>query len=81
MIALFYLGCLISIVTGIWFLVVAFKTSVWWGLGCLILPFVSLIFLFMHWEAAKKPFLWSLLGFVMIIVPVLMHPELMGGLS
>jgi hypothetical protein len=80
MIALFYIGCLISIVAGIWFLVVAFKTSILWGLGCLIVPFVSLIFLFMHWEAAKKPFLWSLLGFVMIIVPVLMHPEWMSGL-
>ena len=79
MIALFYIGCLISIVAGIWLLVVAFKTSILWGLGSLIVPFVGLIFVIMHWEAAKKPFLWSLLGFVLIIVPVLMQPQLLAG--
>jgi len=80
MTALFFIGCVITIVAGIWFLVVAFKTSILWGLGCLIVPFVSLIFLFMHWEAAKRPFLWNVLGLAMIIVPVLMHQEWMGGL-
>ena len=80
MIALFYIGCLVSIIAGIWLLVVAFKTSIWWGLGSLIVPFVSLIFVIMHWETAKKPFLWGLLGFAMIIVPVLTQPELMGAL-
>jgi hypothetical protein len=78
MIILFYLGLLISIVAGIWLLVVAFKTSVWWGLGSLLLPFVSLIFVILHWQVAKKPFLWGLLGAVLIVVPILMNPELMA---
>lgn len=41
-------GFIISVVAGIWFLVVAFKQSVLWGLGCLFVPFVSLIFLIIH---------------------------------
>jgi hypothetical protein len=78
MIILFYLGLLISIVAGIWLLVVAFKTSVWWGLGSLLIPFVALIFVIMHWQVAKKPFLWNLLGAVLIVVPLMMNPELLA---
>jgi hypothetical protein len=81
MIALFYAGCLVSIVAGLWLLVVAFKTSILWGLGSLIVPFVSLIFVFMHWQDARKPFLWSLLGIVLMVVPLVSHPELMSGLQ
>jgi hypothetical protein len=81
MIILFYIGVLISIVAGIWLLVVAFKTSVWWGLGSLLIPFVALVFVIMHWQVAKKPFLWNLLGAVLIVVPVLMNPELMSRMS
>jgi hypothetical protein len=77
MIAMFYIGCVMSIVAGIWLLVVAFKTSIWWGLGSLVIPFISLIFVFMHWQAAKSPFLWSLLGIVLMVFPLLAHPELM----
>jgi hypothetical protein len=75
MIALLYIGCLITIVASI------FKTSVLWGLGCLIVPFVSLIFVFLHWQAAKAPFLWSLLGIVLMVIPLAMHPELTGRLQ
>ena len=52
-----YIGLL---VTGIWLLVLAFQDSVIWGLACLCLPFVSLIFVITHWEEAKAPFLGSL---------------------
>jgi hypothetical protein len=80
MIALFYIGALVTIVTGIWLLIVAFKTSIWWGLGCFFLPFVSLVFVILHWHDAKKPFLWGLVGVAMMVVPVLMQPELAGAL-
>ena len=80
MIALFYVGLLVSVVAGIWLLVVAFKTSVWWGLGSLLIPFVALIFVIMHWQVAKKPFLWNLLGGVLIAVGILMNPEVTQSL-
>jgi hypothetical protein len=77
MIAMFYVGCVVSIVAGIWLLVIAFKTSILWGLGSLIVPLVGLIFVFMHWEAAKYPFLWSVAGVALMVFPLLSHPELM----
>ena len=55
---------------GIWFLIVTFQESVGWGLGCLFVPFVSLIFLILHWDVAKKPFLVSLLGTVTYIMAI-----------
>ena len=68
------IGAIVSLIGGIWFLVVAFRQSVWWGLGCLFIPFVSLVFLIMHWRDAAKPVFVSLLGTVLIIVVALMMP-------
>ena len=50
------LGALFSIVGTLWLLMVIFKESILWGLGCLFLPFVGLIFLLKHWSVARKPF-------------------------
>jgi hypothetical protein len=64
-----YIGAAIA---GIWFLIVAFQEDVWWGLGCLFVPFVSLIFLFAHWEEAKRPFLAELAACVPLLLGTLM---------
>jgi hypothetical protein len=37
------------------FLVVTFRTSIGWGLACLLIPPVALAFGATHWEAAKWP--------------------------
>ena len=57
-------GGLGLLVTGLWMLVLQFKTSILWGLGCLIIPLVSLVWLVMHWEVGKRPFLFSLVAAV-----------------
>ena len=75
MTALLILGGILSIVGGIWLLVVAFQTSVWWGLGSLLLPFVSLIFVIMHWQVAKKPFLISVVGTVLLLFAAWKSPQ------
>ena len=72
---------LVAAVFGIMLLVEAFKVHVLWGLGSIFVPFVSLIFVIMHWQVAKKPFLWNLLGAVLIVVPLIMNPELMAQMS
>jgi hypothetical protein len=36
--------------------------SLWWGLGCLFLAPVTLVFLLVHWKVALRPFLLSLAG-------------------
>lgn len=43
-----YLGLAILFIGTIWFLIVAFSENILWGLGCLFLVPVSLIFLIMH---------------------------------
>jgi hypothetical protein len=74
MVALLYLGGLIAFVGGIWLLVVAFKESVWWGLGSIFIPFVSLVFVIVHWQVSKKPFLIQLAGIALCIVGVMAAP-------
>lgn len=49
-------------------LIAAFSTNVWWGLGCLLLSPVSLIFLVLHWDVAKNPFFLQVVGFVIILI-------------
>jgi hypothetical protein len=40
----------------IWFLILAFQESVLWGIGCMCVPLVWLIYLIQHWDEAKRPF-------------------------
>ena len=75
-ITLLLVGGLIAFVGAIWMLVVAFRTSVLWGLGCLIVPFVSLIFLVLYWSDAKKPFLYQVLGAILMGVGFAMGPPM-----
>jgi hypothetical protein len=75
MYALLIVGGILSIVGGIWLLVVAFKESVWWGLGSFFIPFVGLIFAIMHWQVAKKPFLISLAGGVLCVIAAMNSPH------
>jgi hypothetical protein len=69
---LLFLGWLVSIVGGIMLLVVAFKESILWGLGCIFIPFVALIFIVMHWEQSKKPFFIELAGAVLVIIGIIL---------
>jgi len=55
-------GMLIALVASIGYLVAAFRVGFWWGLGCLFVAPVSLLFLILHWNVARKPFFISLGG-------------------
>jgi hypothetical protein len=66
--ALYLIGALIGLACGIWIAVLAFQESVLWGLGCLLLPIVSLVFVFLYWEIGRKPFLVSLGGAALMVV-------------
>lgn len=61
--ALLYVGLGIFIIGGVGTLIAAFKTSILWGIGCLLIAPVSLLFLIMHWDNAKNPFFLQLIGF------------------
>jgi len=50
----------VSLVCQVLILIEAFKTSIWWGLGSLFVPFVVLLFIATNWSNVKKPFLVNL---------------------
>lgn len=66
--ALTVIGYLVALVGGIWILVLAFRKSVWWGLGSLFIPFVGIVFAIMNWTEAKVPFLIEVGGVVLIFI-------------
>jgi thiol:disulfide interchange protein len=83
MTALYFLGLLVALVGAIWLIVLAFKESILWGLGSLLIPFVSLIFAITHWDRAKTPFLIQVGGVVLLVLSVMMgglpgHPAAAG---
>jgi len=72
--ALFVLGLVVSLAGGAMVVWVAFRESVLWGLGCIFVPFVYLIFAITHWDEAKKGFLTGVSGALVIVVSILLTP-------
>ena len=68
MAALVYIGIAIFLIGGIGTLIASFKTSILWGLGCLFIAPVSLIFLILHWDVAKNPFFLQLIGIALAYI-------------
>ena len=56
------LAAIVSVGTGIWMLVLAFRKRIWWGLAVLFVPLANLVFLIVEWSEAKRPFFFSLLA-------------------
>ncbi|MFT4255596.1 MAG: hypothetical protein QM599_01310 [Pseudoxanthomonas sp.] len=63
-----YLGLAVFVIGAIGTLIAAFKTSILWGLGCLLVAPVSLIFLILHWDVAKNPFFLQLAGVALMFI-------------
>lgn len=56
------LGLIIAAIGSICFLIATFRVSFMWGLGCFFISPLSLLFLVLHWDVAKKPFFIQLAG-------------------
>lgn len=69
------IAVIINVYYGILILIKAFQVSVWWGLGSLFVPFVPMIFIIVHWQVVKDPFLKNLLTFPFMIAGALLLPE------
>lgn len=61
-------GAIVSLIFSVIILIKAFQESVLWGLGSLFIPFVILIFVIKNWADTKKPFLYAVGGWVLMIV-------------
>jgi len=60
----FYFGVVILLAGAVWFLYAAFCENILWGLGCMFVPFVALLFLVLHFNKAALPFLTQAVGFL-----------------
>ena len=56
------------VIGGIGTLIAAFSTGIRWGLGCLLISPVSLVFLILHWDVAKNPFFLQVVGLVAMLL-------------
>ena len=72
---LLLVGAVLILVGCVMFIVNAFKVSVAWGLGVLLLAPVGLVFLVKNWRESKMSFLLSLGGAALVVVGALLgHP-------
>jgi hypothetical protein len=69
------IGVLLLVVGSVMLLWAAFSESLLWGLGCLFVPFVGLIFIVKHWSVAKRGFLVQVVGLVFFFAGGAMVPD------
>ena len=62
------IGIIIFVIGGILFLIESFKESIFWGIACLLITPVVIVFTLMHWDVAKKPFLIQLAGLGVMLI-------------
>jgi hypothetical protein len=62
--AILFLGVIVCLYGQVRFLVVAYKRSLWWFFGCLFVPFVDWVFIFLNFNATIGPFAISICGMI-----------------
>jgi hypothetical protein len=74
------IGLGLMIAGGVGYTVVTFRKGLFWGIGGLVLPLISVLFLFTNWRAAWKPFFCGLAGILFFSVAItnyiFLHPEI-----
>ena len=66
---------ILAFVGAIMILINAFKDHILWGLGSLFLPFVMIIYTFMHWDKNKTWFGVWFSGFLLYLGAVIFFAE------
>jgi hypothetical protein len=62
---LLVIGIFVCVVGEVMFLVVAYKRSLLWFLGCLFVPITCWIFFFLNMKTTIKPFCLQVLGLLL----------------
>lgn len=70
------LGMAGMLIGGIALLVQCFRVSVGWGFGAMLVPGVSIVFLFKHWAKAKIPFIVNMAGLASFGLAVFMQSNM-----
>jgi hypothetical protein len=68
--SLLYGGITLVVLAWIWLLVRAFQERTWWGLSCLVLPPMALVFALRHAQKTVSPLVLTVLGSFIAAVPV-----------
>lgn len=63
------------VITFFWLVVIAFRVSLLWGLGSLLIPGVQIIFIVLHWEESKRPAIIAIASYILVLgLKVLLTP-------
>ena len=62
------IGTIVTIVGVIKFILRAFDEGMLWGLGVILFPITSLVFLIIHWPDAWRPTATTVCGYGIVIV-------------
>lgn len=65
---LFFIGLALCILGSVGMLIAAFRSSLLWGLGCLLIPGFGLIYVLTHWSEARNAFLLGVFGLVLMLI-------------
>jgi hypothetical protein len=73
---LLIMGIVVALIGAFGIIFEAFSVSVLWGLASLILlPVGPALFVFMHWQSTKKPFLIYALGNILVFASWFCKPD------
>ena len=59
------IGALLAIIGDLWIVVSGFRTGLLWGLGCLFVPPVGLVFCALNFRETWKPLVVAIIGLAM----------------
>lgn len=65
---MYWLGVALCLIGGLWIVINAFRKSIWWGLGSLIIPFVAVVFAIMNFAENKIPLAIYVVGIILLVV-------------
>ena len=66
MIIIFGIGAVLAFVGGLGVLLAAFRTGMLWGIALLLISPLSLIYLVLYWQEAKRPFFLEMIGIIIM---------------
>lgn len=66
--ALLLTGSIINLIGFVFWLIVTFRVGLLWGIGCLIVPFLCLLFAVLNWNDSKKPAIYTFVGSILCLM-------------
>ena len=58
-------GALLAVIGNVWIVVLAFRTGLLWGVGCLLLPPLGLVYCAVNFRKTWKPLVVAIIGLAM----------------